>query len=230
VNTSRGGIALIKEFEGFPFGGRPYQDSVGVWTIGYGHTEGVGPRSRRLTEREAAKLLEQDLDRTYARDVAALPMAGDLNQHQFDALVSFVYNVGPGAIAPDTGIGRALRAKDWERAADELLRWDKAGGRVLAGLTRRRTAERALFLRPAHQDPLAELTPTERWWCKEYDSLLALKRAGRDSPALRQRRVMLRAAMERQRKQIWRAAEAVTGGWEQVHRRTRYRALRARTA
>ena len=230
MNTSRDCIALIKEFEGFPFGGRPYRDSVGVWTIGYGHTKGVGPNSRRLTEREAAKLLEQDLDRTYERAVAALPMAGDLNQHQFDALVSFVYNVGPGAISADTGIGRALRARDYARAADELLRWDKAGGRVLAGLTRRRQAERKLFLRPVTQNPLAGLTGTERWWCEEYDSLLAIKRAGRDSPQTRKRRRTLRAAMVRQRKLIWRAAEAVAGGWGHQNRRERYRALRARTA
>jgi GH24 family phage-related lysozyme (muramidase) len=229
MNVSRDGIALIKEFEGFPFGGRPYQDSVGVWTIGYGHTEGVGPHSRRISERDAAKLLEHDLDATYARAVAALPMAGDLNQHQFDALVCFVYNVGTGAIGPDTGIGRALRAQDWSRAADELLRWDKAGGRALAGLTRRRHAERELFLRPVHVNPLAALTPAERWWCKEYDSLLALKRAGRDTPQLQQRRRMLRKAMVQQRKLIWRAAEAVAGGWDQLNRRARYRALRART-
>ena len=131
MNTSRDCIALIKEFEGFPFGGRPYQDSVGVWTIGYGHTKGVGPNSRRLTEREAAKLLERDLDRTYERAVAALPMAGDLNQHQFDALVSFVFNVGPGAISADTGIGRALRARDYVRAGRRTAAVGQ-GGRACA--------------------------------------------------------------------------------------------------
>ena len=65
MNTAAAGIALIKEFEGFPFGGRPYRDPVGVWTIGYGHTEGVGPHSPRLTEREASELLERDLGQLY---------------------------------------------------------------------------------------------------------------------------------------------------------------------
>lgn len=230
MNTSRAGIALIKEFEGFPFGGRPYQDSVGVWTIGYGHTAGVGPHSRRLTEREAAQLLDQDLQHTYERAVEALPMADELNRNQADALVAFVYNVGPGAISAETGIGRALRARQWQRAADEMLRWDEAGGRVLAGLTRRRRAERALFLRPVTASQLEGLTPSERRWCREYDRLVAAKRAGRDSPAARERRRALRATMVRQRKAIWHAAETLGGGWAHLSRGARYRALRARTA
>jgi hypothetical protein len=156
-------------------------------------------------------------------------MAGALNQHQFDALVSFVYNLGPGAIAPGTGIGRALRARAWRRAADEMLRWNRAGGRVLAGLTRRREAERALFLRPVDTDPLAGLTARERGWCEEYDRLRAAQRGGADTEADAQRRVQLRAAMRRRRKAIWHAAEAVSDGWERSARRARYRALRART-
>ena len=230
MNISATGIALIKEFEGFPFGGRPYQDPVGVWTIGYGHTAGVGPHSRRLTEREASRLLAQDLGHTYERTVEALPCAGALNQNQFDALVSFVYNLGGGAVSSDTGIGRALRARQWQRAADEMLRWNRAGGRVLAGLSRRRRAERALFLRPVSANALGALTPKERGWCREYDRLLAAKRRGRDTQQSHQRRVALRDAMERRRKAIWHAAEAVAGGWEQLHRRARYRALLARSA
>jgi lysozyme len=230
VNTSGAGIALIKEFEGFPFGGRPYRDAVGVWTTGYGHTAGVGPNSPRLTEREASRLLQADLDHTYERAVEALPIADDLNQNQFDALVSFVYNLGAGAISPETGIGRALRARQWRRAADEMLRWDKAGGHVLAGLSRRRRAERALFLRPVTTNPLAPLTPKERRLCREYDRLVAAKRAGRDTEQARQRRIALRAAMERRRKAIWHAAEAVIGGWERLNRRPRYRQLLARSA
>jgi GH24 family phage-related lysozyme (muramidase) len=229
VRTSAAGIALIKEFEGFPFGGRPYQDPVGVWTIGYGHTRGVGPNSPRITERQASALLQADLDRVYEPHVERLPIATALNQHQFDALVSFVYNLGPGAIASDTGIGRALRARDWRRAADEMLRWNRAGGRVLAGLTRRRQAERRLFLRPVAHDPFAGLTIDERRWCREYDRLLNRKRNGDDSPESRHRRVVLRRFMERRRKAIWRAAEAAANGWAHANRRLRYHALRART-
>ena len=229
MNTAAAGIALIKEFEGFPFGGRPYRDPVGVWTIGYGHTEGVGPHSPRLTEHKASKLLERDLDELYEPPVRALPTARFLNQNQFDALVSFVYNLGAGAIAPSTGIGAALRSQQWHRAADEMLRWDKAGGKVLAGLTRRRKAERALFLKPSSEHPLAPLTRRERRWCREYDQLVAHKRAGEDTPSARERRGVLRQLMRRRRKAIYHAAEAMAGGWKVANRRVRYRMLRART-
>jgi lysozyme len=228
MNAGPACLALIKEFEGFPFGGRPYRDPIaGVWTIGYGHTEGVGPHSARLTERQASELLERDLREKYEPFVEALPTAHLLSQHQFDALVTFVYNVGGGAIGSDTGIGRALRASQWHRAADELLRWDKYNGRPILGLTRRRQAERKLFL--SGSSPLAFLTKRERRWCREYDALVEAKRDGRDTPAARERRGVLRRAMAKRRKAIWRAAEAMVGGWKQAHRRARYRALRART-
>jgi GH24 family phage-related lysozyme (muramidase) len=231
MNIGAAGIALIKEFEGFPFGGRPYFDHIGgVWTIGYGHTAGVGPHSPRLTERQASELLERDLAQFYEPAVERLPTARFLNHNQFDALVVFVYNVGGGAIAADTGIGKALRERQWQRAADELLRWNKGnGGVVINGLTRRRQAERKLFLTPSADRPLALLTRRERRWCREYDELVAAKRAGHDTPQAHDRLGVLRRAMERRRKAIWRAAEAVTGGWAQAHRRVRYRALRART-
>ena len=229
MNTGAAGIALIKEFEGFPFGGRPYRDPVGVWTIGYGHTEGVGPHTPRVTERQASELLERDLRQKYEPHIERLPFAKFLNQNQFDALVSFVYNLGPGAIAAGTGIGRALRAHEWHRAADEMLRWNIAGGQVFAGLTRRREAERKLFLKPSTVRPYAHMTRQERRWCREYDELLEHKRAGQDTPAGQQRRSVLRREMERRRKAIWRAAESVAGGWKLAHRRLRYRALRART-
>src|SRR3954465_2886801 len=119
MNTGSGGIALIKEFEGFPFGGRPYFDRIGgVWTIGYGHTEGVGPHSLRLTERQASELLERDLEQRYEGSVERLPTAHLLNQNQFDALVVFVYNVGGGALAADTGIGRGLPPPPQPRRGD----------------------------------------------------------------------------------------------------------------
>lgn len=143
VGVSKACVELVKSFEGFR--SEPYTDVVGVWTIGYGHIAGVGPRSRPLTEREAAALLERDLDESYFPAVKKLPTFASMAQHQVDALTSFVYNLGPGAIAVDTGIGRALRGKQWATAAEEMLKWDKAGGRRLEGLTRRRRMERALF-------------------------------------------------------------------------------------
>lgn len=217
------GVTLIKEFEGFPFNGRPYKDMVGVWTIGYGHTEGVHANSRRLTQTEAAELLRHDLDRHYAPPVEAIGVS--LAQHQFDALVSFVYNCGPGAIAPTMTVGRALRSEDWHGAADGLLLWDKAGGRPVAGLTRRRRAERALFL--AADDPLEGYSVNERAWIREYDTLL---RADKNP----ERRRALQAAMAEQRQKIWRAARPKSKGgdghgWEFGHRRARYASLQART-
>jgi lysozyme len=224
MKVGTAGVTLIKEFEGFPHGGRPYRDMVGVWTIGYGHTVGVGPGSARLTESQARELLRQDLDQHYGPAVNAVGVA--LAQHQFDAIVSFVYNCGPGAIGPAMSVGRALRAQQWRAAADALLLWDRANGRPVAGLTRRRKAERALFL--AADDPLEGYSASERDWIREYDALV---RANRDAA----RRRALQAAMAEQRQKIWRAARPKNAGgdghgWEFGHRRARYASLQARTS
>ncbi|MEA2302448.1 MAG: lysozyme [Solirubrobacteraceae bacterium] len=224
MNISPAGVTLIKEFEGFPNGGHPYQDIVGVWTIGYGHIEGVEPHSPVLTESQASTLLAQDLDKKYGPAVNALGLS--LAQHQFDALVSFVYNVGPGGVAPTTRVGAALRARNWQSAADHLLDWDKAGGRSVAGLTRRRQAERALFL--SADDPLAGYPDSERQWIHEYDGLVR----NNQNPG---RRAQLRALMADQRKKIWRVAQPeVKGGdghgWDVHARRARYASLLARTS
>lgn len=146
-SVSEAGTELIAGFEGGQ--GKdgmfhPYRDAVGVWTIGYGHTTGVSARSEALTKTQALALLHEDLNRVYAPPVAHLHLP--LNQHQFDALVSFVYNLGPGVLASGTSIGRALRAREWKVAADAMLLYDRAGGRVLPGLLSRRQAERKLFL------------------------------------------------------------------------------------
>ena len=134
------GLRLLKSFEGLRL--RAYQDSVGVWTIGYGTTSGVRP-GQVITEAQAEAFLKRDLDRFEAavEDLVTVP----LNDDQFSALVSFVYNVGEGALASSTLL-RLLNRRDYQGAADQLLRWNKAGGAELAGLTRRRRAERALFL------------------------------------------------------------------------------------
>jgi lysozyme len=144
VEVNAAGVELIKEFEGFR--SAPYQDSVGVWTIGYGHTAGVGPHSPDLTEAQAEKLLREDLDREYAPKVNALGLP--LNQNQFDALVSFVYNLGPLYLEAGHTMGDALRAHNWTAAADSFTMYDEAGGHALPGLLRRREAEKALFLKP----------------------------------------------------------------------------------
>lgn len=142
------GVDFIKEFEGFyP---RPYRDPVGVWTIGYGSTKGVGPNSPGITEKQATARLRRELEERYVPPVRALTRSTGraLKQHEFDALVSAVYNLGPGVLEPRRSLGAALRARTlWRtRTARALKLYDKAGGRALPGLTRRRAREARLFL------------------------------------------------------------------------------------
>ena len=145
MQTSEKGIALIKQFEGCKL--TAYQDSVGVWTIGYGWTQPVDGKPIRagmtIKQETADRLLKTGLV-SYESDVSRLVKVG-LTQGQFDALVSFAYNLGARALSTSTLL-RKLNAGDYAGAADEFLRWNKAGGKVLNGLTRRREAERALFL------------------------------------------------------------------------------------
>jgi GH24 family phage-related lysozyme (muramidase) len=145
MQTSDKGIALIKQFEGCKL--TAYQDSVGVWTIGYGWTQPVDGKSIRagmtIKQETAERLLKTGLV-SYESDVSRLVKVG-LTQGQFDALVSFTYNLGSRSLSTSTLL-RKLNAGDYTGAADEFLRWNKAGGKVLKGLTRRREAERALFL------------------------------------------------------------------------------------
>ncbi|EPV3024942.1 lysozyme [Citrobacter freundii] len=145
MQTSEKGIALIKQFEGCKL--TAYQDSVVVWTIGYGWTQPVDGKLIRsgmsIKQETAERLLKTGLV-SYESDVSRLVKVA-LTQGQFDALVSFTYNLGARSLSTSTLL-RKLNAGDYSGAADEFLRWNKAGGKVLNGLTRRREAERALFL------------------------------------------------------------------------------------
>lgn len=157
------GLELIKSFEGIEDGDPltvnidPYLDPVGIWTIGWGHAISVGGRFLRgrenrkaarglypggITLEQAEQLLRGDLLDT-CRDVAALVKV-PLTDNQFAALVSFGFNVGCGNLGRSTLLTK-LNGKDYAGAAAQFARWNKAGGRVLAGLTRRRAAEAALF-------------------------------------------------------------------------------------
>lgn len=133
---------IVKESEGLEL--RAYLCPAGIWTIGWGHTGTDVYKGLVITLAEAEDLLERDL-RTSEGYVNSLVKV-KLTQNQFDALVSFVYNVGGGAFK-DSTLLRLLNAGDYKGAADQLLRWDKAKGKVLAGLTKRRQKERELFLR-----------------------------------------------------------------------------------
>lgn len=149
MKTSPAGVALIQRFESLEL--RAYQCAAGVWTIGWGHTGPDVYRGLCITRARADELLAQDLAR-FERDVLQLVKV-PLTQHQFDALVSFAFNVGSD-IDADTiaeGLGdstllRKLNAGDYAGAADEFPKWNKSRGQVLAGLVRRRAAERELFM------------------------------------------------------------------------------------
>jgi GH24 family phage-related lysozyme (muramidase) len=139
--TSQDGVSLIKSFEGLQL--TAYRDPVGVLTIGYGTTKGVSP-GMKITQSQAEAFLKQDLSQF--EQAVKDNVKVSLNSDQFDALVSFTYNVGEGALASSTLL-RLLNQGDYQGAADQFSRWNKGDGGVeLAGLTRRRKAERALFL------------------------------------------------------------------------------------
>ena len=146
LNTGTAGLDLIKFYEGLRL--EKYRDAVGKWTIGYGHLileneSFPGP----LTLAQAEDLLRADLamtERGIHRQVTV-----DLNQNQFDALVAFAFNVGLGNLQSSTLL-RLLNQGQYAAAADQLPRWNKAGGKELLGLTRRRDAERKLFLTPSN--------------------------------------------------------------------------------
>ena len=133
------GIALIKQFEGCRL--QAYQDSVGVWTIGYGSTTDVAP-GQIITQAQAEQRLLEDVKHAEACVNGAVTVP--LTQNEFDACVSFVFNLGCGNFRKSTLL-RKLLDSDYDGASLEFRRWDKAGGQVLAGLTRRRAAEERLF-------------------------------------------------------------------------------------
>lgn len=143
MKTSPKGIALIKSAEGLRLKAYPDPGTGGLpWTIGYGSTSGV-TRNMVITETQAEQMLAEDLVR-FERIVERLVRV-PVTQTQFDALVSFTYNVGEGNFTKSTLL-RKLNAGDTAGAAEQFSRWVHAGGKVLPGLVKRRAAERAMFL------------------------------------------------------------------------------------
>ena len=139
MNISVEGTSLIKKFEGCEL--EAYQDSVGVWTIGYGHTKDV-KQGDKINQDEAEHLLEEEMPEYegYINDMVEV----SLEQCQFDALVSWVYNLGPTNLSSSTLL-KVLNEGDYDEVPFQIKRWNKAGGKVLEGLTRRREAEALLF-------------------------------------------------------------------------------------
>ncbi len=151
-------LDLIKSFEGKVL--KAYKDAVGVWTIGYGHTAMAGapiPKAGMvLTDKEAEDLLLHDLKK-YEFPVQKY-VTVNLNDNQYGALVSFTYNLGEGNFKSSTLL-KKVNAKDFLGASREFAKWDKAGKKVLKGLTRRRAAEAKLFLKPVVLDPYKPVAP-----------------------------------------------------------------------
>jgi lysozyme len=141
MNTSPAGRAMIESFEGFRAAAYlPTPDDVP--TIGYGHTLGV-KMGDVCPEQDADEFLEADL--AAAEQAVTRKVTAAVTQHQFDALVSFVFNVGAGNFESSTLL-KLLNAGDMEGAANQFLAWDKQAGKVLPGLLSRRSVERAWFL------------------------------------------------------------------------------------
>lgn len=141
MKTSINGIELIKLFEGCSL--KAYKCPAGVLTIGYGFTGNVRPDDI-ITKEEAEELLIKTLKKF--EDAVNILVKVPLNQNQFDALVSFTYNCSINSLKNSTLL-KLINKHDFIKAADEFLKWNKANGKELAGLTRRREIERKLFLK-----------------------------------------------------------------------------------
>src|ERR1700712_3772891 len=141
MKTSQKGIDLIKFYEGLSL--KVYDDAVGKPTTGYGHLIKPGESFTTLTQQQAEDLLRKDLVQFEVGVNQAVTVP--LTQNQFDSLISFSFNLGVANLKSSTLL-KKLNAKDYAGASLEFERWNKAGGKVLAGLTKRRLAEKALFL------------------------------------------------------------------------------------
>ena len=145
MDISNKGLKLIQEFEGLKL--TAYQDVIGIWTIGYGNTfyldGNIVKKGDKVTKAQAEALLKATI-KEFETKVESLVKA-KLNQNQFDALVSFTYNVGPANLKKSTLLKKVNINPNDESIAQEFIKWNKAGGQVVDGLTRRRQAESDLY-------------------------------------------------------------------------------------
>lgn len=140
LKFDREGIDLVKASEGLRL--KAYRDPVGILTIGYGHTGSDVREGQTLSEQEAVQLLMDDV--RFAEVAVKAYVNVPISQNQYDALVDFTFNCGVGALRSSTLL-KKLNAGDYIGAGQEFQRWNKAGGKVLPGLTKRRASEAALF-------------------------------------------------------------------------------------
>lgn len=148
MNINRATVDLVKEFEGFR--AEAYRCPAGVWTIGYGTTASAGvgivPKAgMKISEKDAEGYLCATLEKFVAQIDGSI--TAPINENEFGAFVSLAYNIGAGAFKKSLALS-AFNAGDKDKAANAILLWNKAKGKVLKGLTRRREAERKLFLTP----------------------------------------------------------------------------------
>lgn len=148
MEPSKDAIALVKASEGLRL--HAYQDSRGVWTIGWGHTQGVH-EGMTITEQQALEFLAADL--AIAGNAVSALVRVPINQAQFDALTDFAFNEGEGHLASSTLL-KLLNAKQYQAAAGQFKFWNLSAGQVEPGLVKRRAAEAALFL----SNPFANVT------------------------------------------------------------------------
>lgn len=139
MKISQEGLSLIKKFEGCEY--NSYKCAANVWTIGYGHTEGV-KEGDLVSQQEAEKLLEKDVEvfEKAVNDAVEVP----ISQSQFDALVSWTFNLGSGSLNSSTML-KKLNNQEYDEVPAQIKRWNKACGKVLQGLVRRREAEALLY-------------------------------------------------------------------------------------
>jgi lysozyme len=143
MKISNEGLQLIRRFEGCKL--KPYLCPAGYWTVGYGHVIGNGktkPEKQLYTQEEVNELLRTDLVRFEQGVLRYCPV--HLTQFEFDSLVSFSFNLGLGVLQRST-LRRKILRQDKQAAARNILKYNKAGGQVLKGLTRRREAEYRMF-------------------------------------------------------------------------------------
>lgn len=164
MKTSQNGVDLIKSFEGLVLHAYKPLDSEHEYTIGYGHYGSDVRATDKITKSEAEELLKKDLKKyeDYVNDYVTVK----LNQNQFDALVSFCYNLGGGAFQHSTLLIKLNRG-DYKGASNEFQKWVNAGGKKLAGLVKRRLLERDLFLKPV----FIRVVKPKLYTVKEGDSL-----------------------------------------------------------
>ncbi len=140
LSISNNGLSLIKRFEGCRL--TAYQDSIGIWTIGYGHTSGVA-KGQTITQIQADRYLKADCANA-EKAVNKYQSKYHWNQNQFDSLVSFTFNCGSGNLKKLLNNGQRTIAQ----ISAKIPAYNKAGGKVLRGLVNRRAAEKELFDRP----------------------------------------------------------------------------------